>query len=417
MEKILPRQRLLTILNEYGEYPSKYRPIIWRTMLHLPFNSLAYTELLKKGRHSCTKNYDELFPIDNRELKQNFKKVASYLAHWSRIVGIEFHDEESFLPYFIFPFVKVYSTNLMMCFELIATILLNQCQLWFEFSPMPPLNYFGLIENVINYFEPSLIEFYRQHSVLSTVFAWDMSRTAFSEILNDVQWLQLWDHIVTAPSYFIIFVVAAYNILHRNVIERLPNANAIVAFFNEPSNVDTKIWMARSYVLMNECPPALHPNQYMYDFQSLNIDDKYRKILNYPRRIVDRQQAYNAQLAQQTKAINRKYMELEKFEINLMQQLTHHLRFDEHERRMRKVDLVHEEALKHELKRIEDQRKHLILYERQIHNRKILKEMALVENHLENMMSKHEYDVKKELNRINCQVNNCEKKKTNSKLF
>lgn len=400
----MPRQRLMIILSEYGEYPSHYRQIIWHKLLQLPFDSLAATELVKKDIHVCTKDYEQLFPMPDPVLMQNFKKIASRLAHWSRIVSIPFNGHDNFLPYFIFPFVKTNANNLLMCFELIATILLNQCQLWFEFSPMPPINYLGMIENILNYFEPSLVRCYRRHAITNLIFAWEMSRTAFSEILDDVQWQQLWDHLISGPSYFIIFVVVAYNAIHRSVIERMSTSQEICAFFIEPSITDLRKWLEKSYALMSQCPPDLHPNQYMEEFRPLSVNNQYQRILNYPKQTVHKEETFGEQIARQTKAINHKYMELEKFEMNLMQQLTLNAQLDEHKRRMQKVDLVHEEALLRELKRIEDQRKHLILYERQVHNREILMELAMKEKQLENEMNEREHELKKDLYKINRQV-------------
>lgn len=383
---MLPRQRLLTILSEYGEYPAEYRQIIWKRLLKLPNNTEAYCNIVQNGDHPCTRNYRKSFCVYDPALQRQLKQIASYLCHWSKILSATFNSEDSFLPYFIFPFLKLCSSNLLECFELVATILLNQCSLWFEFSPLLPANYLGLIVNLIDHFEPTLIQFYRRHAVTSETFAWKMLRTAFSDILVEYQWYQLWDHIISAPAYFLVFIVVAFNCIQRSAIERLSNAKEIHAFFNEPSiGFDINHWLRLAYAQMSICPMNLHPNQYMQHFVSLGVDDhQYRKILNYPQIEVNVRIEEKKKLQHQMESINRKYMELEKFEMNLMQRIVNEAQSKEHQKRMQKVQLTHELASINQLKRIENQRQHLILAERQLNDRESMMKVMMKENDTQN---------------------------------
>lgn len=145
MNRVLSRQRLLAILHEYGEYPAQFRQIIWRSLLKLPSSTITFCQLRENGPHSCVKSYTRAFDIPDHRLRKNFQQILSALISWSQILRHSFHGEDHFLPYFIFPFVKFMAGNLLQCFEIIATILLNQCNLWFEFSPLMPANYLGFI--------------------------------------------------------------------------------------------------------------------------------------------------------------------------------------------------------------------------------------------------------------------------------
>lgn len=393
----MPRQRLLTILSEYGEYPAQYRQIIWKNLLKLPNNTEAYCNLLERGHHACTRSYGKSFRVFDPVLQNKLKCIASYLCNWSKILGISFDMEDHFLPYFIFPFLKFCSSNLLVCFELVATILLNQCSLWFEFSPLLPMNYLGLIENLIDHFEPSLVQFYRRHSVTSVSFAWKMLRTAFSDILVEYQWCQLWDHIVSAPAYFLVFIVVAFNCIQRSAIEQLINAKEIQAFFDEPCTININQWLQTAYALVCDCPNDLHPNQYIRQFTCLDAEKQYRKILNYPRIELNIRMEQKKRLHNQMQAVNRKYMEMEKLEMELMQQVVNDVQCQEHKQRMQKVQLTYELASINQLKRIENQRQHLILSERQLNDRETMMKMMIKQYDEQNDVDTREIHMKRAL--------------------
>lgn len=385
------------ILNEYGEYPAQYRQIIWKSLLKLPYNSIAYCKLLEKGPHDCVKCRRRNFHVSDPIVHKNLKRICSMLVHWSRILGISFYSEAHFLPYFVFPFVKFASSNMLMCFEMIATILINQCYLWFEFSPMLPSNYLGLIQNLMEYFEPKLAQFYHEHSIRSSTFAWKLMRTAFSEVLDEFQWYILWDHIISAPSYFFLFVIVAFNCVQCKVIQRLNNAKEIVAFFDEPVSIDMRVWLSKAYKLMKLCPKELHPNQYMNDFNCLSIDGQYQKILNYPNEQLTKRMKQQKQMDARLQSMNQRYMEIEKFEMDLMQQMVNNTQIEEHRKRMFCVDLLDELALIDVTAQMENQRQHLILSQRQLNNREAMMKMLQKENQLRNQTANHEINLQKNL--------------------
>lgn len=70
-------------------------------------------------------------------------------------------------------------------------------------------------------------------------------------------------------------------------------------------------------------------------------------------------------------------MELEKFEMELMQQIVNDVKSKKHHQRMQKMQLSHELASINQLKRIENQRQHLILAERQLNDRQSLMKIII----------------------------------------
>lgn len=142
----MPRARLLPILREFGEYPDKYRVMMWKTLLKLPDDSESFAILLKQTLISGVSNYDKRFALVDHKALSNLKQIMSCIIHWTPVF-----ENVEFLPRFIFPFLKLSKGDLVFAFELITTLLLNHCQLWFEFLPSMevPYNYLNLSENVL----------------------------------------------------------------------------------------------------------------------------------------------------------------------------------------------------------------------------------------------------------------------------
>lgn len=145
IKSAIPIGRLLPILKEFGSYPDKYRSMIWKTILQLPLNYSTFSRLMCSGLHSSVDNCQEKFTLVDQKIQRGLIKLISCLSHWTTIFGYL-----SYLPKFVLPFLKVCRSDLLMCFEIVATLILNHCQLWFEFAPLQmPYNYFCLIENVL----------------------------------------------------------------------------------------------------------------------------------------------------------------------------------------------------------------------------------------------------------------------------
>jgi hypothetical protein len=64
------KQLLLT----YGEYPAKYRTLIWRYILCLPENQGAYDVLSTKGVHPVQQDLYKRYPIENSVMFRKLEK-------------------------------------------------------------------------------------------------------------------------------------------------------------------------------------------------------------------------------------------------------------------------------------------------------------------------------------------------------
>ncbi|XP_047278389.1 TBC1 domain family member 31 isoform X12 [Homo sapiens] len=206
----LNKKRLQILLKGYGEYPTKYRMFIWRSLLQLPENHTAFSTLIDKGTHVAFLNLQKKYPIKSRKLLRVLQRTLSALAHWSVIFS-----DTPYLPLLAFPFVKLFQNNQLICFEVIATLIINWCQHWFEYFPNPPINILSMIENVLAFHDKELLQHFIDHDITSQLYAWPLLETVFSEVLTREEWLKLFDNIFSNHPSFLLMTVVAYNICSR----------------------------------------------------------------------------------------------------------------------------------------------------------------------------------------------------------
>lgn len=67
-------ENLKETLLYFGEYPAKYRNLIWRFILCLPENKEAFDNLCNKGLHSSLNDLHKRYPISSASLYRRFEK-------------------------------------------------------------------------------------------------------------------------------------------------------------------------------------------------------------------------------------------------------------------------------------------------------------------------------------------------------
>lgn len=260
--------------------------------MRLPQNSRAFMALIKQGGasisnkynsflHPCVAGYDTMFPLVDRKSLRNLKKIVSALAYWSNLFA-----HLSFLPSFVFPFLKLWPHDSISCFETVATVLLNQCQLWFEFSPLEPYNYLGMIENILSHYDKELVGFYVQRRISVHDYAWKLLQNALSEVLTQEQWFMVWDHIITNESYFLLFIIVAYNRAQKKFTMNTRTAReAQLLLQSQSPNLDAKHMINMTYTMISKCPEEIHPKQYMKTFVYLQTQDNksYKPVDYFPK--------------------------------------------------------------------------------------------------------------------------------------
>nr|XP_020652229.1 TBC1 domain family member 31 [Pogona vitticeps] len=279
----LNKKRLQALLKGFGEYPAKYRMFIWRSLLHLPENHLAFSSLLDKGTHSAFVHLQSEYPIKSRKLLRVLQRTLSALAHWSIIFG-----EMPYIPLLAFPFVKLFQNNQLICFEVVATVIVNWCQHWFEFFPNPPINVLSMVENILAHHDKELLQHFMNYNITSQVYAWPLLETMFSEVLTREEWLKMFDNVFSNhPAYFLM-VVAAYVICSRAPLLQCNQKEDFEYFFHHRNNLDVSVVIKEAYHLMNCTPAEIHPRHMLEDFVPLT-KGQYPIFNKYPKFIVDYQ--------------------------------------------------------------------------------------------------------------------------------
>ncbi|XP_011156483.1 TBC1 domain family member 31 [Solenopsis invicta] len=263
MKQELNMKRLMSILKEFGEYPEKHRILIWSSILKLPANKNAYIALASKvTRRKLALNSLTTFPLANKSKASLLAMTINCLLQWCPLL-----IHSPFLPNLIFPFLMVFQKNPLLAFELILSILLNYCQKWFEYHPLPPLNILGIIENVLLEVDPTLLNVFCEHGITSSEYAWPLLQTAMSEVLSGDEWLILWDHLISfqKPSLLLMCVIA-YNILSReNIISLIKSSRDIKAIYSTQSHIRAKDLLKIARKLDQEISERMHPNCYLRD--------------------------------------------------------------------------------------------------------------------------------------------------------
>uniref|UniRef100_A0A663N4B1 TBC1 domain family member 31 n=1 Tax=Athene cunicularia TaxID=194338 RepID=A0A663N4B1_ATHCN len=253
----LNKKRLQALLKGFGEYPAKYRMFVWRSLLQLPENHLAFSSLIDKGTHSAFVNIQNEYPIKSRKLL----RVLQSLSLWITVV---------FVGLFFFP------------------LSVNFCQHWFEYFPNPPVNVLSMMENVLAHHDKELLQHLIKYKVTSQVYAWPLLETLFSEVLTREEWLKVFDNIFSNhPSYFLMIAVA-YIICSRAPLLHCNQTADFEYFFHHRNNLDINVVIKKAYHLMEATPLDTHPQRVLDDFIPLT-KGQYPVFNKYPTFVVDYQ--------------------------------------------------------------------------------------------------------------------------------
>lgn len=170
--------------------------------------------------------------------------------------------------------IYLFQKDPLLAFELILSILLNYCQNWFEYHPLPPLNILGIVENILLEADPMLLNAFCEHGITSSEYAWPLLRTAMSEVLSGNEWLILWDHLITSQKLSLLLMcVVAYSIYSReNIISLIKSSDDIKAFYSTQGHVRAKDLLKIARKLDQEVPERVHPNRYLrYSYIAISV--------------------------------------------------------------------------------------------------------------------------------------------------
>ena len=274
-------RKLRKILGGYGEYPVKYRLFIWKNLLQLPENHEAFSSLIDKGTHAVYVNIHEEYPIKSRKLLRVLQRTCSALAHWSPIFA-----EVKFLPVIIFPFVKLFQNNALVCFEVAASVLLNWCQHWFEFFPNPPINILSMVENLLAHHDKNLLNHFVTNKITSQKYAWPLLESLFSEVMTKDEWQVLFDNVFSNEPGYVLHVAVAYLIVCRNPLLSVTESEDFDYFFHHRNAANIRAVIREANRLVDITPESVNPIKLLEPFNPLSIG-QYQAFNKYPNYVVD----------------------------------------------------------------------------------------------------------------------------------
>lgn len=256
LKELLDRNKWYPILVEFKSYPEKYRSLIWVSMLELPRNYLVFSTLLDKGMHSAFEGLKEVLKLSDGSLLKTLQGTLSCLAHWA-----PFLSSIEYLPELIFPFVKFFHSNRLLCFEVAVTFIMNWCRLWFEFWPKPSVTVLTVIERLICENDPVLLAHLMKLQVTAEDYAWSLLTNAFSRVLSNEDWVVLWDHIFSNPPSFLPCAAAAFTIKSRHTLLTCEDAQDVKTYYSQEAWISVKHIIDKAYFIYQNTSAETLPKE------------------------------------------------------------------------------------------------------------------------------------------------------------
>ncbi|KNC48509.1 WD repeat-containing protein 67 [Thecamonas trahens ATCC 50062] len=301
---LLSADKLASLLLEYGEYPSKYRLLIWRFLLQVPSNSEAFEALVAKGVHVSWSRLAETYPISSRKLFKLLERQVSALAHWAPIFG-----ELSWLPQVVFPFVKLFAkSDDVVVFEVLATLLTQYTGSWYEYYPNPPINTLAHVEAVLETGYPELAAHFAAVGFSMVEVAWPLLSSLFTDVLTRGEWLKLMDHVFSGPKDLLNYIVAAYLGAFSSALLRVTSRNDLEFFLTHHNAVNLNAVLQAAYGLVGRAPAGPDAGA---PFVALPPGAAYPIFNAYPHFVVNYQAKEHARIAADEAEASRKRATIE----------------------------------------------------------------------------------------------------------
>jgi hypothetical protein len=296
--------KMKKILTVNGEYPQKFRPLIWRFMLQLPGNVDSFAGLYSRGTHPALVSYFKDFKKGGQNEFSRTERITSALCYWSSLLC-----HVDYLHQIVNAFVMIFPGDDLSCFELVMSLIFHWMQHWFEFFPDPPVVLIESIVNLLKFHDDSLFRHLNEKIDLDLAI-WKVLRTFLNQVIEKNDWLKIMDHLFTdwqTPEK-LLFMVTGYFLTFSNYLKKL-KANEILDFFRKSRKINVKKFIEFVDDLsLNHGAPVVSFNSHLPICQG-----QYPLFTSYPRYKVQSKE----ELAEEIMEDMREKEEIRRYNISL----------------------------------------------------------------------------------------------------
>ncbi len=253
-ETIVNENKLREFLAAFGEYPERYRGLIWQFLLKLPNNSNDYDRLAALGVHHKYDRFYLLYSMRTQSHYERLQMLCSILSHWAPPLG-----HAAYLPQLVFPFQMLFPEDK----DNITVIeIMISFMMWYGFSwhiayPDDPILIIESLNDILKLHDTKLHYHFDRLGVSAGKIGWRMISTGFSEVLSRSNWLKLFDFLFTnihTPEYVILVPIAIMRIV-RSSFFHISTEDHIIAYFSNQQTISVKDVVTLCEEMHNSTPP------------------------------------------------------------------------------------------------------------------------------------------------------------------
>lgn len=200
-------RKLRGFVDVHGEFPTKYRSLIWRFLLQLPENVDAFEALKNKGTHPSFESLGTTHPMADAALAVRLQALCSQLAYWSPVLG-----EAQYLPQLVFPLLVQFGHDDLSAFETAASFMMWWGHTWMSAFPSQPSHILETMDALVSMHDSKLkYHMSKVPGITAGELGWTMMSTGLAEVLVKSDWLRLMDFLIANfrhPGYFLLAPVA-----------------------------------------------------------------------------------------------------------------------------------------------------------------------------------------------------------------
>lgn len=276
-ETIVNENKLREFLAAFGEYPERYRGLIWQFLLKLPNNSSNYDRLAALGVHHMYDRFYLLYSMKTQSHYERLQMLCSILSHWAPPLG-----HAAYLPQLVFPFQMLFPEDKD---NIIVIEIMISFMMWYGFSwhiayPDEPILIIESLNDILKLHDSKLHHHFDRLGVSAGKIGWRMISTGFSEVLSRSNWLKLFDFLFTnihTPEYIILVPVALMRIV-RSSFFHISTEDHIISYFSNQQTVSMKDVVTLCEEMHNTTPPRYFialtsPDQFKMKQSLPNADD------------------------------------------------------------------------------------------------------------------------------------------------